>query len=201
MALAATPLDTVAVDEPEIFGWGPALEQLRYLGHELRLITGGKSLRWLVLFFEPRAGVVISYRLDRGAYLCAGKAWTALRVLAFPMFLFLRVLSCHHEICFKAKIGKGLQIWHPTLGIVVNGDAIIGDHCLFYGGNSVGVRRGIRRGELVLGNNVTLGINACVLGPVRIGNQVTIGAGAVVVRDLPDDCTAIGVPARVQSTG
>jgi len=197
-APAARLLDTVTLNEPEKFGWGPALEQLRFLSHELGLITERKPMRWLILFFEPPAGVIISYRLDRAGYLLIGKAWTALRVLAFPLFLFLRMLSCRHEICFKAKIGRGLRVWHPTLGMVVNGDAIIGDYFMLYGGNSVGVRRGIRRGELVLGNHVTLGINACVLGPVRIGHHVTIGAGAVVVRDLPDECTAIGVPARVR---
>ena len=148
------------------------------------LITHNRRARWLVLFFEPSAGVIISYRIDRCGYLLCGPIWTALRVFLLPLFLFLRLLSCRHEICFKAQIGRGLQVWHPTLGIVVNGDAIIGNDFTLYGGNSVGVRRGIQRGELVLGNNVMMGINSCVLGPAQIGDGVTIGAGAIVVNVL-----------------
>jgi serine acetyltransferase len=48
----------------------------------------------------------------------------------------------------------------------------------------------------VIGNDVFLGINSCILGPAHIGNRVTIGAGAVVVSDLPDGCMAVGVPAK-----
>ncbi len=187
------------IAEIEQLGCRPALGQFRFLAHELRLLTHGKSSRWLVLFFEPSAGVIISYRLDRCGYLLCGQIWTALRVLFLPGFWFLRLLSCRHEICFKAAIGRGLQVWHPTLGVVVHGDAMVGNDCILYGGNSIGCRRGVRRGELVLGDNVTLGINACVLGPVQIGNRVTIGAGAVVVSSLADDAVAVGVPARPQA--
>jgi len=177
--------------------WLMGCEQLQFLGHELCLLTSGKAIRWLVIFFEPAAGVTISYRIDRCGYLLCGPVWMALRVVAFPLFLALRLLSCRHEICCKAQIGRGLQLSHPTLGIVINGDAIIGRNCLLNGGNSIGVRRGIVPGQLVVGDDVTLGINSCVLGPVQIGNRVVIGAGAIVVSDLPDDCVARGVPARI----
>jgi serine acetyltransferase len=186
----------MVIAEMERFGWRVATEQLQFLRHELFLLTQNKPIRWLVLFFEPSAGVLISYRLDRCFYLLCGPVWTALRILAFPLFLFLRLLSCRHEICFKAQIGQGLQVWHPTLGLAVHGDAIVGKNCILYGGNSIGVRRGIRRGELVLGDDVVLGINSCILGPARIGNRVVIGAGAVVVSDIPQNTVAVGVPAR-----
>ncbi|KAB2638196.1 MAG: serine acetyltransferase [Verrucomicrobia bacterium] len=176
--------------------WLMGLEQLQFLGHELCLLSSGKATRWLVIFFEPAAGVTISYRIDRCGYLLCGQVWMALRVLAYPLFLVLRLLSCRHEICCKAQIGRGLQLTHPTLGMVINGDAIIGRNCLLNGGNSIGVRRGIVPGQLVVGDDVTLGVNSCVLGPLRIGNRVVIGAGAIVVSDLPDDCVARGVPAR-----
>ncbi len=183
-------------DEAKPPGAQTAADQLRFLAHELVLLTHGKPIRWLVLFFEPSAGVIISYRLDRCGYLLCGRVWTALRALFLPLFLFLRLLSCRHEICFAAQIGRGLQVWHPTLGVVVHGDAIVGKNCILYGGNSIGVRRGIRRGELVVGDNVILGINACILGPAQIGSCVTIGAGAIVVNDLTQDSVAVGVPAR-----
>jgi|GEM_PF-491400 len=191
----------MANNEIIIYGFLPAIEQLSFLKYELSRLTGGKPARWLILFFEPSTGVLISYRLDRCFHLLFGPAWTPLRVLAFPLFLLLRVLSCRHEICFKAKIGKGLWIVHPTLGVVVHGDAIIGGNLILTGGNSIGCRRGICRGELILGDDVTLGINSCILGPAHIGNRVTIGAGAVCVENLPDDCIAVGVPAKPRSQG
>jgi len=180
--------------------WSLATEQLAFLGHELRLLTDGRTARWLLIFFEPNAGVIISYRFDRCFYLLCGPIWTFLRVFAFPLFLMLRLLSCRHEICFQAQIGRGLRVFHATLGVVVHGDAIVGRNCIFYGGNSIGVRKFMRRGELALGDNVILGINACVLGPVKVGHHVTIGAGAIVVEDLPDNTVAVGVPARPRSS-
>jgi serine O-acetyltransferase len=179
----------------ETAGRHPPGEQLRFLFHELCLQTGGKPERWLVIFFES-AGVVLSYRLDRFGYLIFGKPWRAVRIVFWPVFLFFRLLSCRHEICYKAEIGCGLCIRHPTLGVVVHGEAIIGKNCLLLGGNSIGERRPLKRGELVLGDDVQLGINACVLGPARVGNSVVIGAGAIVVGDLPDNAVAVGVPAR-----
>ena len=180
----------------EVFGLRPAWEQLKFLWAELVLLTNGKKERWLVLFFEPSAGVIISYRLDRSGYLLSGRGWTLLRLLILPVLLFLRVLSCRHEICFKAEIGCGLRIMHPTLGAVVHGDAIIGRNCLLTGGNSIGSRKPIKRGDLIVGDDVQIGINACVLGPVVVGNRVGVGAGAMVVSDIPDDSIAIGEPAR-----
>ena len=177
--------------------WQLAGEQLGFLAYELRLQTAGKVVRWLVVFFEPGAGVNISYRLDRGGFLLCGRSWAALRVAAFPLFLLLRQLSCRHEICFKAEIGRGLRVWHPTLGVAVHGDAIVGEHCTLSGGNSIGIRKPpMNRGDLVLGDYVLLGVNACVLGPAKVGHHVTIGAGAVVISDLPDHTVAMGVPAK-----
>ncbi|MCX6935853.1 MAG: serine acetyltransferase [Verrucomicrobia bacterium] len=164
--------------------------------HELTLLADGKAARWLVLFFEPSAGVIISYRLDRCGYLLFGSNWTAMRILFFPVILFLGLWSCRHEICWKAEVGKGLRIIHPTLGVVMHAEAIVGENCVLLGGNIIGGRKSIRRGELVVGNNVVLGVHACVLGPVKVGNRVQIGAGAVVVHDLADDAVAVGIPAR-----
>ena len=49
----------------------------------------------------------------------------------------------------------------------------------------------------VIGDNVTLGVNVTIIGPVHIGNNVTIGAGSVVVKDIPDNSVAVGNPAKV----
>ena len=48
----------------------------------------------------------------------------------------------------------------------------------------------------VIGDNVTLGVNVTIIGPIHIGNNVTIGAGSVVVKDIPDNCIAVGNPCK-----
>ena len=56
---------------------------------------------------------------------------------------------------------------------------------------------GAYKGRPVIGDNVSLGANVVIIGNIHIGNNVTIGAGSVVVKDLPDNCVAVGNPARI----
>lgn len=67
------------------------------------------------------------------------------------------------------------------------------------GGNCIGIRQSVKRGDLVIGDRVNLGANAVILGPVKIGDQVVIGAGAVVIHDAPDNAILVGVPASIKN--
>ncbi len=101
------------------------------------------------------------------------------------------------EIHPGATIGRRLFIDHGT-GVVIGETTEIGDDCTIYQGVTLG-GTGKDRGKRhpTLGNNVMVGAGAKVLGPIKIGNNVRIAAGAVVLMDIPDNCTAVGVPARV----
>lgn len=101
------------------------------------------------------------------------------------------------EIHPGAQIGKGLFIDHG-MGVVIGETTIIGDNCLLYQGVTLG-GTGKDKGKRhpTLGDNVMVGAGAKVLGPIRIGNNVKIAANAVVLKDIPDNCTAVGVPARI----
>lgn len=105
------------------------------------------------------------------------------------------------EIHPAASIGKGLFIDHGT-GVVIGETAQIGDNCVIYQGVTLG-GTGHEQGKRhpTLGDNVMVGSGAKVLGPVKIGNNSKIAANAVVLCDLPADCTAVGVPARVVRIG
>lgn len=92
-----------------------------------------------------------------------------------------------------AEFGPGLIILH-SLGLVINKAVRGGVNVVLEGGVTLGAERGI---SPVLGDHVFVGTGAKVLGGVRVGNRVRIGANAVVVKDVPDDATAVGVPARV----
>jgi serine O-acetyltransferase len=170
-----------------------AFQQIGYLFFELNLIVNRKYWRWLTCWFGSSAGIIVSYRLDRFFYLLLGNAWALVRVVFFPLFLVLRLLSAPHEIHYRAQIGKGLKILHGSLGTVVSGWAVIGNNLILTGGNCIGERKS---GELRLGDDVTLGANAVVLGPVRIGNRVQIAAGAVVAEDADDDEVLVGASAH-----
>jgi serine O-acetyltransferase len=90
---------------------------------------------------------------------------------------------------------KGLTIYH-TQGIVVNGDAVIGENCKFHGNNCIG-NNGLTLECPVVGNNVRLGVGAKVIGNVKIADNITIAAGAVVVCSFKEPgITVAGIPAR-----
>jgi serine O-acetyltransferase len=101
------------------------------------------------------------------------------------------------EIHPGATIGKGVFIDHG-MGVVIGETAIIGDYCLIYQGVTLG-GTGKQSGKRhpTLGENVVVGAGVKVLGNISIGHDVRIGAGSIVLRDVPADCTVVGIPGRV----
>lgn len=95
----------------------------------------------------------------------------------------------------RGVFDEGLMIFH-TVGIVVNGDAKVGENCMLHGGNVIG-NKGNDLGTPVIGNNVRLGTGAKVLGNVFIADDVQIGAGAVVLHSCyKKGALLVGVPAK-----
>ena len=101
------------------------------------------------------------------------------------------------EIHPGATIGKCLFIDHG-MGIMFGETTEIGDNCTIYHGVTLGgTGKDTGKRHPTLGNNVLIGAGTKVLGPVYIGDNSRIGAGSVVLRNLPANCTAVGVPAEV----
>lgn len=101
------------------------------------------------------------------------------------------------EIHPGAQIGEGLFIDHGH-GVVIGETAIIGNNVTLYQGVTLG-GTGKEQGKRhpTLGDNIMVGAGAKVLGSVTIGDNCKIGAGSVVVKDVPDNCTVVGVPGRI----
>lgn len=97
----------------------------------------------------------------------------------------------------EARVGRRLVIEHFG-GIVVSGDAVIGDDVVLRHGVTLGLRRTGTAGAPVVGNGVDIGAGAKILGPVRIGDGAVIGANAVVLCDVPPGALAVGIPARIK---
>lgn len=109
----------------------------------------------------------------------------------------LAEIICGVEIGVAAKIGRRLIIEHSGC-IVIHGMAELGDDCIVRQGVTIGNRRlDDPFGAPVIGDRVSIGAGAKLLGRIRIGNDVEIGANAVVLNDVPDGALAVGVPARI----
>ena len=101
------------------------------------------------------------------------------------------------EIHPGATIGKNLFIDHGS-GVVIGETTEIGDNCTLYQGVTLGgTGKDTGKRHPTLGNNVMVGAGARVLGPFRVGDGSKIAANAVVLNEVPDNCTAVGIPAKV----
>lgn len=101
------------------------------------------------------------------------------------------------EIDKRVRLGHGAHFAH-TFGTVIGGDARVGARVRFLGSNTVGTSKD--NGYPTIGDDVTVGVGARILGPVRIGDGAVIGANAVVLIDVPPRAVAVGVPARLVSS-
>ncbi len=105
------------------------------------------------------------------------------------------------EIHPGATIGSGFFIDHG-MGVVIGETSVIGENVTMYQGVTLGgVGHETGKRHPTIGNNVTIGAGAIVLGNISIGNDVAIGAGSVVVKPVPDDCTVVGVPGVIVRRG
>jgi serine O-acetyltransferase len=121
----------------------------------------------------------------------------ALRRFARIRHAFWSVLTSS-DIAISAKIPYDLSLPHPN-GVIIHEDAIIGAGCMIMQQVTIGM---IDTGDVPqIGDNVYIGAGAKVLGRVYIGNGAKIGAMAVVLQNVPENCTAVGIPAKIIAAG
>ena len=102
------------------------------------------------------------------------------------------------EIHPGAQIGERLFIDHG-MEIVIGETTTIGDNCTIYHGVTLGgTGKDTQKRHPDIGNNVIIGCGAKILGPIKIGNNVKIGANAVVLKDVPDNSTVVGIPGKLK---
>jgi serine O-acetyltransferase len=145
---------------------------------------------WEVFALYPGVHALMAHRLANRLY----------RKGHFFAARWLSQHSCRRtgiEIHPGAEIGKGLFIDHGV-GIVIGETTTIGDNCTIYQGvtlGGTGKDKGKRHPSI--GNNVMIGAGAKVLGPFTVGDNSKIAAGAVVLSEVPPNCTCVGVPGRI----
>lgn len=99
------------------------------------------------------------------------------------------------QISEHTPIGYGFYIAH-AFGTIINPSAVIGNNCTISQFTTIGAIEG---NAAVIGNNVYIGSSVCIVENIKVGSNSTIGAGAVVVKNVPDNSTVGGVPAKVIS--
>lgn len=100
------------------------------------------------------------------------------------------------ELPCEVKVGSNFRIDHFG-EIIISGYASFGDNCIIRNGVTVGLKNLEEETAPTIGNDVNIGAGAKILGPITIGNNVDIGANAVVIRSVPANSLAVGVPARI----
>ena len=140
--------------------------------------------------------VMAVYRFGRWRYgvrpALLRKAFSLLYKVAFKLVQ----VATGVELPCEAVVGRNFRIDHFG-DIIISGYAVFGDDCVVRNGVTVGLRREDEPAAPRIGNNVSIGAGAKVLGPITVGDNVDIGANAVVIADVPPDSIAVGVPARV----
>ena len=109
---------------------------------------------------------------------------------------YLIYLLSNSIVHYETDIGKGTTLAYGGIGVVIHKRAVIGENCVLESNVTIGGRNNLE--DLpVIGNHVMIGTGARILGNVHVGDNSIIGANAVVISDIPANCSAGGVPAHV----
>lgn len=148
-----------------------------------------KNILEVVLLYQG-FHILVLYRISHFFY--KHKLFFTARLIS-QLARFLTGIEIHPG----AKIGKRLFIDHG-MGIVIGETATIGDDCTIYHGATLGgTGKDKYKRHPDIGNNVMVGCGAKILGPISVGNNVKIGASTVILKDIPSDCTVVGVPGKI----
>ncbi|KAB2951436.1 serine O-acetyltransferase [Heliorestis acidaminivorans] len=145
---------------------------------------------WEVILCYPGFHALLLHRLAHKLY---KSNWAVTARFLSQVNRFLTGVEIHPG----AKIGEGVFIDHGS-GVVIGETAEVGNNVTLYQGVTLG-GTGKEKGKRhpTVGNNVVVSSGSKVLGSITIGDNVKIGAGSVVLKDVPPNCTVVGVPGRI----
>lgn len=118
------------------------------------------------------------------------------------IFELISFIISSHAISAQIDVGNNTKFYHHGLGCTVLQNTKIGANCIIFQNVTIGAsfsknKHGGGQNFCSIGNNCLIGTGAVILGNLNIGNNVRIGANSVVLQNLPDNCTAVGIPARI----
>lgn len=153
-------------------------------------------LKRVKLIAQQGTVAVAVYRFGNWSYKLKIPLVRHMLLLSYHILNALVMLFSGINIQVRAEIGKGFVI--HNFSCIFIGATRIGENCTVQQGVTIGNIRGSAH-RPIIGNNVYMGAGCKVIGPVTIGDNVVIGANSLVITSVPDNCTVIGVPARIIS--
>jgi serine O-acetyltransferase len=165
----------------------------------LKEVPGGFREDWDTYqgnLLNPGLWVMAVYRFGRWRYrVRPGVVRMGFSFVYKILFAWVRAASGAELPC-ETRVGRRLRIDH-SYGIVISGDAWLGDDVVLRNGVTIGLRNAGMRGSPVIGHRVDIGTGAKILGTIHVGDGASIGANSVVLTDVPANSIAFGVPARI----
>lgn len=156
---------------------------------EIYELGTGKPISFLKVFLSDGTSANIIYRCMR---------WSATHKMTFLAYFFqvLNKIINQCVIGIYADFGTGFVLLHPT-GVVINSSVKGIRNIAVESGVVIGEEKG---GYPQLGSDIFIGSGAKIIGALSIGNNVKIGANAVIIKNVPDNATAVGIPGRIIKT-
>ncbi|MGD0798152.1 MAG: serine acetyltransferase [Acidobacteriaceae bacterium] len=149
------------------------------------------------LWLDPAVWSIASYRL--GNWLYVSRPFVLVRIpLKIVSFFATKFCEVFMEMCIDAHatIGPGLYIGHIG-GVHINPQAVLGKNCDLAHRVTIGASAMGRPGAPVLGDDVYIGTGATLVGKIKVGNGAKIAANTLVMTNVPEGATVMGVPGRV----
>lgn len=152
------------------------------------------SVKWKFIYFL-RLTSFLYYKSN--LYSGKNQVFRILEKISFRVYrIYAQKVNC--EISPYAQFGKGIRFSHLN-GIIIHRKVIVGENCSIRHQVTIGNKDSCNVNSVpIIGDNVSIGAGAKILGPCSIGDNVTIGANAVVITNVPESSIAVGVPARIK---
>lgn len=122
-------------------------------------------------------------------------------IFLFPILIFHRIIIewfMGTELNWNLKVKGKLRLFHGQ-GLIINPNTIFGDNCTLRCNTVIG-NNGKDKNAPIIGDNVDIGVNSCIIGNISIGNNVIIGAGTIITKSIPDNVVVVGNPAKIIKT-
>ncbi len=151
-----------------------------------------------IVFLTQGFSAIVQYRIANGIYY-SNLPLILRKLLQVFLTLWQKWIEVTTGVCIPASVTIGHSFYIAHYGaIIMNRHAIFGSNCNISQGVTIGVSgRGENRGVPVIGNNVYIGVNAVIVGKIKVGNNVLIAANSLVNKDVPDNAVVMGVPAEI----
>jgi serine O-acetyltransferase len=175
------------------------------LGHDRMAIapgwvpdgSGPGAWWWRYRRNHHAAGIVILYRL---------REWARRRPTAFLPALCERTMEIVHGTHISRQVKLGVGVYFPHGDAHIHGESTIGDYCVIGVHTGIGLRGSFFSDDMgtrgpTVGAYTRVGTGSKLLGAITVGERAVIGAGAVVIEDVPEAATVVGVPAKVVRQG